>query len=167
MFLPTSQSSILKFISNSSGTRKGALADQIRQLRPRDIPRDIGLLDLSCTQWTSPDDRQPSDEGTSFKGTWMICNALGWGAGLDAIHKTATSESSFKLIPWVGVAAQMPMDGGVASSSDVQGKAFCFLPMPVSTGLPVHINGLFELSTNRRELWYVSVDNRDNKHVIA
>lgn len=27
------------------------------------------------------------------------------------------------------------------------GRAYCFLPLPVATGLPaVHVNGLFELS---------------------
>ena len=30
------------------------------------------------------------------------------------------------------------------------GQAFCFLPLPARTGLPVQINGFFELSSNRR-----------------
>ena len=31
-----------------------------------------------------------------------------------------------------------------------EGHAFCFLPLPVNTLLPVHVNGFFELSSNRR-----------------
>ena len=34
------------------------------------------------------------------------------------------------------------------------GKAFVFLPLPVNTGLPLHINGFFEVSENRRDIWY-------------
>lgn len=33
------------------------------------------------------------------------------------------------------------------------GRAFCFLPLPISTGLPVHVNAYFELSSNRRDIW--------------
>ncbi|CAN0325240.1 unnamed protein product, partial [Ectocarpus fasciculatus] len=34
-----------------------------------------------------------------------------------------------------------------------RGAAYCFLPLPVVTGLPVHVNGYFELSSNRRDIW--------------
>ena len=34
------------------------------------------------------------------------------------------------------------------------GRAFCFLPLPAETGLPVHVHGYFELSSNRRNIWF-------------
>ena len=34
----------------------------------------------------------------------------------------------------------------------IDGSAYCFLPLPVSTRLPVHVNGYFELSSNRRDI---------------
>lgn len=37
------------------------------------------------------------------------------------------------------------------------GTAFCFLPLPAHTGLPLHVNAFFELSTNRRDVWWVDV----------
>lgn len=33
------------------------------------------------------------------------------------------------------------------------GKVYCSLPLPMQTGFPVHINGNFALSSNRRHLW--------------
>ena len=36
----------------------------------------------------------------------------------------------------------------------MRGRAYCFLPLPAETALPVHINGFFELSSNRRDIWY-------------
>ena len=44
--------------------------------------------------------------------------------------------------------------GGGAAPPDKHGKGFCFLPLPVSTGMPVHVNGYFELSSNRRDVWF-------------
>jgi hypothetical protein len=35
----------------------------------------------------------------------------------------------------------------------LEGQAFCFLPLPVRTQLPLHINAYFELSSNRRDIW--------------
>ena len=34
-----------------------------------------------------------------------------------------------------------------------EGLAYCFLPLPVHTNLPVMVNGFFELSSNRRDVW--------------
>ena len=44
-----------------------------------------------------------------------------------------------KLLPWGGVAAHV-IDETKDMEPDV-GRAFCFLPLPVITGLPLHING--------------------------
>ena len=35
----------------------------------------------------------------------------------------------------------------------ISGQAFCFLPLPVRTQLPVHTNAYWELSANRRDIW--------------
>jgi hypothetical protein len=35
-----------------------------------------------------------------------------------------------------------------------EGKAFCFLPLPFAAGgFSIHMNGYFELSSNRRDIW--------------
>lgn len=36
--------------------------------------------------------------------------------------------------------------GNLIEGGPLQGRAFVFLPLPLSTGLPAHINGCFELS---------------------
>lgn len=47
------------------------------------------------------------------------------------------------------------------------GNLFCFLPMPVVTGLPFHINGNFSISTDRQHVLVTSSDEKeDSKHVI-
>lgn len=44
-------------------------------------------------------------------------------------------------------------------------RAYCGLPLPVETGLPVHINGLFALHSNRRHLSHVTEDEKMNIRV--
>ncbi|XP_048373918.1 sacsin-like [Sphaerodactylus townsendi] len=52
--------------------------------------------------------------------------------------------------------------GGVAACLDGQttGRSFCTLPLPAKTGLPVHINGNFEVDSARRDLR--KDDNKDS-----
>ena len=52
------------------------------------------------------------------------------------------------LVPWGGTALPVRPQGAI------DGIAYVFLPLPCQTGLPVHINGFFEVSENRRDIWY-------------
>ena len=55
-------------------------------------------------------------------------------------------------MPWAAVAAELGTDPTCAEQT--VGRAFTFLPLPVKTGLPVHVNAYFELSSNRRDIWF-------------
>lgn len=33
------------------------------------------------------------------------------------------------------------------------GRLFCFLPLPITSGLPVHVNSTFEVSSSRQDFW--------------
>jgi hypothetical protein len=81
------------------------------------------------------------------------------GQGLCGIHTPAwqlalegTAEMGTPLVPWGAVA--LPLQ--TALEQDYVGRSFCFLPLPAGTGLPIHVNGTFELSSNRRDLWFGS-----------
>lgn len=107
------------------------------------IPVDFSLK-IKC--------RSGSDSGVIEH--WEVCNQLG-GPAANAIANNA--ENSFlRLVPWAGVAACV----NVASSAEEikDGLAYCFLPLPVRTGLPIMVNGFFELSSNRRDVWQSGPD---------
>ena len=40
------------------------------------------------------------------------------------------------------------------------GQVFCFLPLPLESQLPVHINGHFVLHSNRRDLWRPTIPDK-------
>ncbi|GMF19999.1 unnamed protein product [Phytophthora lilii] len=90
----------------------------------------------------SDGDKNDQIEETTEK--YLVCNQIGGGKAREMA--CAAENESLKLIPWVGIASRID---GVATD----GRAFCFLPLPVRVGLPVHINGYFELSSNRRDIW--------------
>ena len=46
-------------------------------------------------------------------------------------------QETIQKIQWAGVAALLENGG------QVEGKTYCFLPLPISTGLPVHVNAFF------------------------
>jgi sacsin len=64
------------------------------------------------------------------------------------------------LVAWGAVAAQVRSSSSDEANQQQQdeqslaGRAFCFLPLPAVTSLPLHINGYFELSSNRRDVWH-------------
>ena len=88
---------------------------------------------------------------------WLVACALGGQRPLSL----SVGQDSRGLVPWAGIAANLTAPRGQQPSGDdsavsrrPEGQAFCFLPLPVHTGLPVHVNGYFELSSNRRDIWF-------------
>jgi hypothetical protein len=92
-----------------------------------------------------------ASNASSMRERWLICCQLGGGRA----SRIASSPemARMRLIPWGGVAALISSDPPKPSGWRQRGRAYCFLPLPVHTGLPVSLNGYFELSTNRRDVW--------------
>ena len=99
---------------------------------------------------------------------WLIKQKFGGGRALAIALDPKTADSGFLPIPWGGVAARLEHSVGTPSDDGLQGpetkrrkrpvlpvsgQPYCLLPLPQKTGLPVHLNGRFELSTNRRDVW--------------
>jgi sacsin len=72
---------------------------------------------------------------------WIIARAT----RLRELNEEEIQYDPTATIQWVGIAASIhPVDRGVF------GRVYCCLPLPIETGYPVHINGNFALSSNRR-----------------
>lgn len=103
------------------------------------------FLDL-CLEWEKHtiDEIHFGGHCNSFQSRWVIhARSIGSAIAPDwwsLIHHVNQP-------PWAAIAA--PISPLI---TPFQGRAFCFLPLPVITGLPVHINAPFALSSNRRDL---------------
>ncbi|XP_057477891.1 uncharacterized protein LOC130765480 [Actinidia eriantha] len=110
---------------------------------------------------------------------WITGECL--GSGFIKNNPTNFDDKSHKFIPWACVASylqsvkvdtefsdianteepfilspdiiQVP-NTSIQDRKNFEGRAFCFLPLPINTGLPVHVNSYFELSSNRRDIWF-------------
>ena len=79
---------------------------------------------------------------------WIVCNQLGGGKATELAKDPRLAH--LNLVPWAGIAAKVyPTPSKVDEEQHLKGAAYCFLPLPVITRLPVHVNGFFELSSNR------------------
>ena len=66
-----------------------------------------------------------------------------------------------RVKPRHGLAAPLilPSDG----HEGFTGHVFCFLPLPISSKLPVHVNGHFILNSSRRALWKPTVESQKDE----
>lgn len=91
---------------------------------------------------------------------WRVCTQFGGGNA--SLLAKEPSNGHLKLVPIAGVAACVRSEGvepeAVVAKKKKAGVAYCFLPLPIQTELPVMVNGFFELSSNRRDIWQASVD---------
>jgi len=73
--------------------------------------------------------------GVTYVEEWEVCNQLG-GLGASLIAGLPIN-SLLRLVPWGGLAACISTEN--PNNARQSGLAYCFLPLPVQTGLPVMV----------------------------
>ena len=95
---------------------------------------------------------------------FLVTNYCCGGEVSDHFQRLLIDEE-LSYLPSVGVAMAIPPRKDLPTL-DVAGHVFCALPLPVQkksmTGLPVHVNGFFALSQNRRHIKTPNAD-QDNR----
>ena len=107
------------------------------------------LSSRSCTQRTT----------NIISNSWMISKRFG---GRDVDPNLLATGFKHSFLPLGGVAAQGPKSlqgADLVAHHPQEGKVFCYLPLPKSSGLPVHVNGHFWLNDSRRELQFSDSEN--------
>ncbi|KAJ3692968.1 hypothetical protein LUZ60_012063 [Juncus effusus] len=131
-------------------------------------------LPWSC-QKTAIIERTPA---TCLLHSWIISECIGGGNAKRLSMVSNNQSRNFNFIPWASLAAYLHSvkvneiewtgeeinDDAIVKYQEArqdlsrnrrrfEGRAFCFLPLPVTTSLPLHVNAYFELSSNRRDIW--------------
>ena len=102
----------------------------------------------------------------SVSEVWFVASSMGRGQAF----KFSVNDKG--LLPAAAVAVQLiPQEretfvpepvGGIAAGGKPphNGTVFCYLPLPIHSGLPVHINGAFAVDSSRRHLKEKTEDDK-------
>jgi sacsin len=89
-----------------------------------------------------------SQSGNSEEEKWLIQQGVG-----DINNEDQHWPFINRMKPKHGIAAPMLPEEAFHNDKKRNGNLFCFLPLPLSSYVPVHINGFFILHSSRRSLW--------------
>ena len=85
---------------------------------------------------------------------WLIVQQVGFENKVQPNILHAYQNGELGMLPRGGVACLLEKRSIHQELEERSSKAYCFLPLPLETGLPVHINGHFALDHEaRRDLW--------------
>ncbi|KAL9966872.1 hypothetical protein ACROYT_G025008 [Oculina patagonica] len=98
---------------------------------------------------------------------WLVASSMGKGKALQF------AQDDKSLLPSAGVAAQLlpdeskkllpvpVVDQMKTKEPPHKGTLFCYLPLPIYSGFPVHLNGAFAVAASRRGLKKKTADDKD------
>ena len=101
------------------------------------------------------------DEETLPSGAekWLVVSSMGTGEAMQF------AQQDRGLLSAAGVAVQLTSKPASVSAPicppNNPGAVFCYLPLPIASGLPVHVNGAFAVASNRRSLKEKTEDDKD------
>ena len=122
---------------------------------PDGFPRSSLVIDIEM-KYTDYGRSFFSRRDSSESSSWLISSAMGTEEALQIAKKDKT------LVPTGGVSIRLQRGlGNVFTPAPVNGKVFCFLPLPLPSGMPVHVNGFFAVASDRRHL---KEKTDDDKH---
>ncbi|KAM8797978.1 sacsin-like [Eudromia elegans] len=106
----------------------------------------------------------------SSKTTWhyLVLVCQGAGESLELFHQR-TRAGLHSMLPMAGVALPLDLtaDGKwVPRLGAEEGQVFCHLPMPVASGLPIHVHGMFSVLSNRKGLWNTAEHGKWNQALL-
>ena len=133
-------------------TVQGVYQVEISGIQTELVYPETAPIQLSTRQLSSA--RLTTQTLTKISNSWIISKRFGGGDMEPNLLVTGLKHS---FLPFGGIAAQGPTS---AHCTDVsvhrpwEGKLFCYLPLPKSSCLPVHVNGHFWLNDSRRELQF-------------
>ncbi|MEE6483233.1 hypothetical protein FKM82_013475 [Ascaphus truei] len=101
---------------------------------------------------------------------YLVHSSLGIQESFQMFKLNQNKKTRFSL-PVAGIALPLKknQDSGkwAPDLMDFNGTVFCFLPLPISSGLPFHLNGSFSVMSNRKSLWDITEKGVWNKNLLC
>ena len=143
--------------SLTDGDLNGSFVFSNNGKQPEPNVTQIMLLTSRSFKNRHDDDYQPIEQ------LWLTSSCTGKGSSAEYVQRGQIHG----LLPKAGVAALLSTQGYQTEQwqpEPVDGEAFFSLPLSIATGLPVHVNGYFAVTSNRQALWEdTGADHRSHK----
>ena len=94
-----------------------------------------------------------TDVKTSHENScsWLVAYCTGKDRSIEFAEEEGQKDG---LLPLAGAAALFQSNSNdCMTAKRIEGEAFCFLPLSISTGLPIHVNSSFAVRSNRDGIW--------------
>ena len=112
-----------------------------------DAPHRTQLLKMNVSMVKS--DLGDVSELSQKEDTWLVNSCTGQGSSFQVAQSVDGKRNG--VVPITGVAAKTTHS--MMKIFPVTGEVFCFMPLSIESGFPVHVNGFFTVHPNRRRLW--------------
>ena len=127
-------------------------AECVRKQKPDEL-RSAAILKTSV-KLTPPGKQLLGIQQEYAEYHFLICNISGTGKSFEV------AKQKHNLVPLAGVAMQIEIEGSEYKAVEDTGHLFCFLPLPIETGLPIHVNGFFSVTSDRRQIEQLVSDDK-------
>ena len=130
------------------------VSEEVNMLKTEGTTRDsvqtVYRVSLSGTRGIISGKKKPKHgKRATSSEDWIISKRFG-GQDIDVQLLTAGFRCSF--LPLGGVAASLSRGEQHEYTRRLPATLYCYLPLPLASGLPVHVNGHFWLNDSRRSL---------------
>lgn len=129
--------------------------------------RDLGAPG-DPPSWAAIEQLTACEEASKTTWHYLVLVCQGDGELLELFHRNMQS-GLCPLPPMAGVALPLALteDGKwVPHLGAEEGQVFCHLPMPITSGLPIHVHGAFSILSNRKGLWDVAERGEWNRVLL-
>ena len=131
-------------MSEEDEAKKQTFCERIRQAEAYPLPSDIPAAKVSYVLNIS--------DSLHDQEKWLIVQQIGFQKAVKKSIVNAFKRKKLGMLPRGGVACILQTN--TKDRDERAKKAYCFLPLPFETDLPVHINAHFALDHEaRRNLW--------------
>ena len=140
-------------LSAEAHTIRATFHDKVKSFAKTEKVPDVVCYPLTLLE------RIPGMHGQlSKKGEkWLIQQGVG-----DHLNPEQEWKFTPQVKPKHGIAAPLQLPEG--NIQNFRGSVFCFLPLPIPSRLPIHVNGNFILDPSRRDLWHsTNEDDPDDR----
>ena len=146
--------SINKKIQNSNTVSEHSYIQQCSKWWQENLPLNdapVRLEQITIKETENPSPLTDNTNSLVKNRSWLVAYCVGKDRSITFAREEGRKDG---LLPLAATAALLEDNSDdKITAKQIEGEAFCFLPLSISTGLPIHVNSSFAVRSNRDGIW--------------